>query len=541
MVRKRSTSSRRRTAAVGIIAAATAIGSAAGATGSTERSAVPVTAAGDSSDRVEFAVGRLDGLAEDLMAKSDVPGMAVAVVHQGEQIYAKGFGVRRTGSPAKVNPSTVFQVASVSKSLAATVVAHEVTHKSLTWETPVVKNLPRFRLADRYVTKNVTVGDMFSHRSGLPGLSGNLLEDIGYTRRAILNRLRLQPLNSFRNTYAYSNYGLTAGAQSAAKAAGTDWATLSRRVLYRPLGMDSTSSRFADYVRSPNRAHGHVEVDGRYVAKYLRDADPQSPAGGASSSVNDMSKWLEMLLANGTYEGTKITSPKALLPALTPQSVSSPPSDPSAHPGFYGYGFNVGVNQAGHTQFSHSGAFYLGAGTNYLAIPDLDLAIVTLTNATPTGVAETLNAEFADLAQFGSIQRPWWELYSAALGAESDPVGSLVGKQRPAHPAPAQRLAHYAGTYDSSYVGAMDVEKVDGRLQITLGPDSMTFRLRHWDGNRFVYTPRGENAPTGSIAEVTFQRPRHGRASQVTVEWFNHDENGKTNGLGVFHRRASRS
>ncbi|UYM05850.1 serine hydrolase [Solicola gregarius] len=538
-MRERSTSSRRRTAIVGVVAAATAIGSAAA--GGTNASAVPETAAADSRpDRVERAIDQLDGLAEELMAKSDIPGMAVAVVYQGEQVYAKGFGVRREGSPATVNPNTVFQLASVSKSLAATVVAHEVTHKSVGWHTPVVRNLPGFRLADRYVSKHVTIGDMFSHRSGLPGLSGNLLEDIGYARGSILKRLRLQPLNPFRSTYAYSNYGLTAGAQSVAKAAGTDWATLSRRVLYRPLGMDSTSSRFADFVRRPNRARGHVEVDGRYVAKYLRDADPESPAGGASSNVNDISTWLEMLLANGTYEDTTITSPKALLPALTPQSVSSPPSDPSAHPGFYGYGFNVGVNQAGHTQFSHSGAFYLGTGTNYVAIPDLDLAIVTLTNATPTGVAETLNAEFADLAQFGSIQRPWWKLYSAALGAESDPVGSLVGHHPPAHPAPAQRLADYTGTYNSPYVGPMDVEKASGRLRIRLGPDSMTFVLRHWDGNRFVYTPRGENAPLGSISKVTFQHFRRGRPAQVTVEWFNKDENGSTNGLGVFHRRTGR-
>lgn len=485
---------------------------------------------------VDAAVAQLDTLAGELMTKSGIPGLAVAVVYRGEQIYSKGFGVRRVGSPGQIDPDTVFQIASVSKSLGATVVAHEVTKGTVRWKTPVVKNLPKFRLKGSFQTRNVSVGDMYSHRSGLPGLSGNLLEDLGYGRAHILKRLRLQPLNPFRTTYEYSNYGITAGAQSVAQAAGKNWAALSRQVLYKPLGMRSTSSRFADFVKRPDRAYGHVKVDGGYAAKYVRDPDPESPAGGVSSSVNDLSKWLEMLLANGKYDGQTITSPEALLPALTPQMVANPPADPTSRTGFYGYGFDLGVNEAARTQISHSGAFLLGTGTNYVAIPELDLAIVSLTNATPTGVAETLNAEFADLVQFGSIQRPWWDLYSNAFAALLEPVGVLAGRQPPANPAPAKALARYTGNYESPYVGPMKVRQANGRLRIKLGPEPMTFRLRHWNGNLFVYTPTGENAPAGSVSKVTFQRFRGGHANKVTVEFFNKDEHGQRNGLGVFRR-----
>lgn len=99
---------------------------------------------------VENAVAKLDGIADELMKKSGIPGMAVAVVHGGKTVYAKGFGVKdaRNGdSPEnKVDPDTVFQLASLSKPLGSTVVAHQVGQGAITWDTPIVAELPWFAL-----------------------------------------------------------------------------------------------------------------------------------------------------------------------------------------------------------------------------------------------------------------------------------------------------------------------------------------------------------------------------------------------------------
>ena len=124
-----------------------------------------------------------------------------------------------------------------------------------------MSKLPWFALGDPYVTANVTVGDMFSHRSGLPDHAGDRLEDMGFDRRQVLEKLRLEPLDPFRITYQYTNFGVTAAAEAVATAAGTDWARLSNDTVYAPLGMTSTSSRFADFVARPNRAVGHMSVD----------------------------------------------------------------------------------------------------------------------------------------------------------------------------------------------------------------------------------------------------------------------------------------
>lgn len=480
---------------------------------------------------VDAAVAKLDGIADELMKASGIPGMSVAVVHGGKTVYARGFGVKDVSNgdaPGnRVDPDTVFQLASLSKPLGSTVVAHLVGQGAISWDTPIVEKLPWFALADPAVTKMVTIGDMYSHRSGLPDHAGDLLEDLGYDRREILDRLRQLPLAPFRTSYAYTNFGLTAGAEAAAQSTGESWEDLSQEVLYGPLGMTSTSSRFDDYQARPDRAVGHIHVDGSYQPLYVRDAQAEAPAGGVSSSANDMTKWLTMMLADGSVDGRQIVDPKALLPALTPQSVASPPSEPAARPGFYGYGFNVGTTAAARQQFSHSGAFELGAGTNFVIIPSADVAIVALTNATPSGVPETLTAEFADLVQFGQVREDWRGLYARAFAAMEQPMGALVGQKPPTNPAPAPPTPSLVGTYDNGYWGPAAVTDVDGKLTLALGPRE-TFDLTHWDGDVFTFVPRGENAPPGTISKATFY------GNQLNLEFYDQEK------MGTFTKAVGR-
>ena len=472
---------------------------------------------------VDNAVAKLDGMVDDLMKKSGIPGMAVAVVHGGKTLYAKGFGVRDVRSGDKIDPDTVFQLASLSKPLSATVVAHQVGQSAIGWDTPVVSKLPWFALSDPVVTRMVSVGDMFSHRSGLPDHAGDMLEDLGYERRYVLERLRQLSLDPFRISYAYTNFGLTAGAEAVAGGAGKPWEDLADEVLFHPLGMASTSFRFTDYQARPDRAVGHIHVDGRYEPLYVRDPDPEAPAGGASSSVNDMTRWLTMMLANGSLEGKQIVDPKALLPAVTPQIVSSRATEAAMRSGFYGYGFNVAPTSAARMELSHSGAFELGSGTNFVILPSADVAIVALTNATPSGVPESLTAEFADLVQFGEVREDWYKLYGDIFKQMEQPTGSLVGQKPPANPAPAAPPASYVGTYNNDYWGPARVTENDGKLHLALGA-KLDVPLDHWDGNIFTYSWVSENSPPGTISKATFD------GSKLTLEYYD------TFGKGTFTR-----
>lgn len=473
---------------------------------------------------VDNAVAKLDGIATELLASSGVPGLAVAVVHGGKTVYAKGFGVKdvRAGDVEgnRVDPDTVFQLASMSKSLGATVVAHQVSENAISWDTPIVEKLPWFALADPAVTNMVTVGDMYSHRSGLPDHAGDLLEELGYDRRDVLDRLRQLPLEPFRISYAYTNFGLTAAGEAVAAGAGTTWEDLSEQVLYQPLGMASTSSRFADYEARPNKALGHIHIDGGYQPLYQRDADQQSPAGGASSSVNDVTRWLTMVLAEGSYDGATITTPAALLPALTPQIASSPAAEPAMRTGFYGFGFNTGTTSAARTQMSHSGAFDLGAATNFVIIPSADVAIVALTNGTPAGIPETLTAEFADLVQFGEVREDWRTLYQNAFAEMDEPVGALVGQTPPSDPTPSPLPQTLVGTYRNDFWGAATITDTGGTLGLSVGPHNEVWPLTHWDGNVFTFSFVTENSPPGSVSKATFDGDR------LTLEYFDTDKMG---------------
>ncbi|GHF81949.1 serine hydrolase [Kitasatospora xanthocidica] len=484
--------------------------------------------------QVDSAVDRIDAYVQDAMRTTGVPGLALAVVYKDKVVHAKGFGVRQLGKPDAVTPDTVFQLASVSKPIASTVVAGAVGQKTVKWDDPVTAHDPGFTLADPWVGSHVTIADLFSHRSGLPDHAGDLLEDLGYPRDYILQHLRDQPLAPFRASYAYTNYGLTEAAVAVAKAKGVTWEALAADTLYKPLGMTSTSSLRSAYDSAANKAVPHVRTaDGSgWQVSTTNDADPQSPAGGVSSTVQDLARWMRLQLANGGYEGRQVIDKAALGETWIPHSLSNPPSSPAGNPGQYGLGWNVGRDSGGRLRLNHSGAFELGASTVVTLLPAEQLGIVVLTNGQPTGLPEAVGEEFFDLAEVGHESVDWLGFLGKVV-----PAAALTGvsptdyTKPPAGAAPAKPDAAYVGTYANGHYGPLTVGTGNGGgLVMTLGPDNRQFPLQPYAGDVFSFQTRGENAVGRS--GVTFTVGADGRASKVVVEQLDHD------GLGTFTRNG---
>ncbi|MFD7323142.1 serine hydrolase [Streptomyces sp. NPDC059875] len=474
---------------------------------------------------VDRAVDRLDGVVQQAMERTGVPGVSVAVVHDDEVIHLKGYGVRKVGQDGAVDADTVFQLASVSKPIASTVVAQAVGVEG--WEKPVAPNLPDFRLKDPWVSSHVTVADLFSHRSGLPDHAGDLLEDLGYDQEYILSHLRYEPLAPFRTSYAYTNFGLTAAAESVADEKGVAWDKLTADTLYKPAGMDATSSRFEDFEKASNRAFGHVETGDRtWKPLFVRDPDAQSPAGGVSSTARDMAIWLRLQLANGKLDGRQIIDADSLQRTHWPQSVANPPHAPAGRTGFYGLGWNVSYDDEGRLRLSHTGAFAQGAHTNVTMLPGEQLGIVVLTNGAPAGVADAVALDFFDIAQTGEPSRDWIPLVDALYEQEADEGRSKTDYAHPPSDAtPAKDADAYVGTYSSDYYGALKVTAGEGgQLTLALGPKPETYRLTHYDGDTFSFETRGENA-VGRTG-VTFSAD----GKTVRVEYLD------GTGLGTFTR-----
>ncbi len=394
---------------------------------------------------------------------------------------------------------------------------------------------PAFALAEPYVTENATFADLLSHRSGLATGAGDILEDLGFDRGTILKRLALQPLEQFRSTYNYSNYGYTAGGEAAAIAAGKPFDAVADEVLFEPLGMSRTSFRHADYLAHDNRARIHVETapgSKTWEARFERNADAQAPAGGAAGSIADMAKFLRLQLGEGAFEGAPVIDAAALATTHMPHSFRSARPSSVVRPRFYGLGWDVATDDEGRVVLSHSGAFMLGTATNIVLVPGEDLGIVVLTNAAPIGVAEAIGAAFIDIAEHGVQTVDWRPLYGGAFAqmAEAERADA-VALMPTGDPGEKRPLDAYAGTYDNPYFGPATVTVEGDALSLTMGPEGrpVTFPLTHDVGDHFRFETIGEWATGEAVA--AFGGNRDGKAADLMLSAYN------MRGLGTFTRR----
>ncbi len=479
--------------------------------------------------RAALAVERLPDLAETILRESGVPGMAVAVIHDDAVLFSGGFGVRELGKEEAIDAETVFQLASVSKSLSATVVSSVVADGAISWHTRMADLDSGFALHDAWPTQNVSLADLFAHRSGLPDHAGDVLEDLGFDRDQVLHRLRfLEPEYSFREGYAYTNFGLTAAAVAVATAVGMSWEDLCEERLFAPLGMEQTSSRFADYMAEPNRAIPHVKDGADWVVTpQQRDPDPQSPAGGISSTARDLAQWVRLQLAQGSFDGTQLIPAAALAPMHIPQAVSNVPQDPATQrAGFYGLGSNVSYTDFGAAQWSHSGAFALGAGTAYYLLPGSGFGVLALTNGAPVGAPESLCLSLLDLATTGDVTRDWWQFVSPRFAAMMAPEYGLGTDwdTPPANATPASPDAVYLGTYRNDVYGDAEIVSTADGLALRIGPAPLEFPLTHYDRDTFSWQPEGENATVRS--GLSFLLDEQGNAYSFRDEYLAQDGTG---------------
>src|SRR5437762_6709760 len=485
------------------------------------------------SEQVTRAIQELEKLAQKQIQENALPGLAIAVVFQDKAVYAKGFGVRDVNTKVPVDADTVFQLASLSKPIGSTVVAELVGEGKITWDSKLGLLDPTFEMFDPWATREITIRDMYAHRSGLPEHAGDLLEDLGFTRAEILRRLRYQhPASSFRSHYAYTNFGMTEGGIAAAKAYELEWEEAAKQKLYNSLGMTSTSSRYADFIARRNKALGHVLVGGKWVQKFKRDPDAQSPTGGVSSSVNDLTKWMRLQLANGKFEGKQVVDENALAETHHPHMLTG--FNPFTQlPTFYGLGWNVGYDPEGRLRLNHSGAFGLGAATYVGLVPGEQLGIVALTNAYPLGIAEALGTTFLDIALYGKPSQDWFALFKQVYSNPAA-IGTVLGfdySKPPASSASALKNSVYVGKYANDYFGDISIIEKDGGLVIVQGPKNKTFPMKHYDRDTFTYETEGENAVGRS--GITFTVGPDGKAAQVVVENLN------VRGEGTFRRESA--
>jgi CubicO group peptidase (beta-lactamase class C family) len=375
------------------------------------------------------------------------------------------------------------------------------------------------------VSEQVAIRDMFCHRSGLPAYSGDPL--VAYfrdDRDECLRRLRFYPLATpFRTAWAYSNLGFSAGAYAAASAANQSWEDLAQARLFAPLGMTSTSYRFADFGRWENRAAPHYRTaDGVWAPGDLTDDDAAAPAGGVSSNLRDLARWLRLHLAGGMVDGQQVVASEPLRETHRPQIVAISPPDPAAGPTtFYGLGWFVTYDERGRLVVMHGGDFSGGYNTQATLLPAAGLGIVVLCNGWPSALREAIPKAFLEMVTRGAPTQDW---VPAIETATAEALASLLATstpfpqgQPPADALPSLPFDAYTGTYTNPTYGEVTVREEAGELVLAYGPKGVQRTLSPWTRDAFRMPLTGADAVPIAQLGVVFTIGPGGQADAALV------------------------
>ncbi len=458
-------------------------------------------------------IADLDAFIAKAMKEYQVPGAAIAVVEDGKVVLAKGYGVRDITKPDKVDENTIFQLASVTKSLTGVAAATVVDSGKLDWDTPVFNYLPEFVGYDPYMTRWLTERDLLAMRTGWSAFQGDSLDSFGYDRAEIVRRLRFfQPRYSLRDVAQYSNMGLFLGGEVPARAAGKSWNDLVKDNVFVPLAM-TRSGTVVKGLQDANLSANHALIDGKMQVVAPSILDTTGAASSGTSTASDMAKFMLMLLD----KGKPILKPETVAEVFKRSMVSEvgfaelPPISETT--GFY-YGLGVdSYDYAGHQIIEKAGAL-AGVRTIFTLIPEKNAGIVILANLNLTTFPEAVRAFYIN--QVVGIEPTTDQEKILTANAEIQKL--LAPPSRPTNPPKfVGTLESFVGVYENDYYGRCAIELKGQDLQLVCGPAKYTAAISHWSGGEFVALFPGA---TQAATPMTFTIGADGTADSFTHEEF---------------------
>lgn len=462
----------------------------------------------------------LDAYVDSALRTWQVPGLALAIVRHDSVIYARGYGVRELGKPVPVDARTVFAIGSSSKAFTAAAVAMLVDEKKVSLDAPAAKYLPTFQLYDPYASRELTVRDLLTHRSGLA--RGELVwYGSGYDRDEILRHVRfLQPTWSFRSHFGYQNIMYVAAGQVVAHTVNTTWDDFVTQRIFTPLGMTASNTTVRALAGQRDLASPHALVDDTLrIVRAWRNMDNAGPAGSINSTALDMAQWVRLQLGHGVYEGRRLVSDTMMREMHTPQiaiplDTAAERLNPYIHFSNYGMGWFL-EDYRGREVWQHGGNVD-GFTALVAMLPEEQLGLVFLTNMNGSGLPMALMRRIFD-AQLKAPPHDW----SAAMYARTEQQRAkmkaaeqkLEAKRIP-NTRPSLPLAAYTGTYVDSLYGTVQVRDTGGTLLLDYGPN-WHGTLKHWHFDIFrtrfdtpVLPPffvEFHPTPTGTVGEVQLE------------------------------------
>ena len=454
----------------------------------------------------------LDGFVEQVMKDWHVPGLAVAIVKDGQVVYAKGFGYRDVKKELKVTPDTLFAIGSCSKAFTATALAILAGEGKLDWDKSVRDYLPDFRLHDAYATAQLRPRDLVTHQSGLPR-HDMVWYGSPLSRKEIFDRLRhLEPSKPLHAKYQYNNLMFMTAGVLIERISGSTWEEFVRRRILDPLGMKTTNFSVNDSQKTSNFSLPYQEPKGEVKEIPFRNIDAIGPAGSINSSVNEMTRWLLLLLGKGKIEGRQVIPEKNLSEVHTPQIVAG--GDLKYDESFYSsYAMGWGVTSyRGHPSLSHGGGID-GFTSAVRFLPKDQLGVVVLTNS--SSPASGLIASNAVDRMLGLSEAPWARraLDDAAKAKEGQAKAKAEDEaKRKKDAPPTHALKDYAGQFEHPAYQTLTITQEGEQLKFDL--HGLAGGLKHYHYDIFQ---GAEGAAGLEGTKLTFLINRAGEIDGVAI------------------------
>lgn len=439
----------------------------------------------------------LDGYVARVMKSFDVPGLSVAIVKEGKVVWAKGYGVRKLGEPTPVDENTLFGIGSNTKAFTSAALATLVDAGKISWDDRVYERLRGFQMYDPYVSHEMTIRDLLTHRSGMGLGEGDLLfwPHTTFTREEIIYRLRfMKPASSFRSRFAYDNLLYMTAGQIIPAVTGKSWEDYVREKILRPLGMHTTNLSNADFKPGDNYAWPHSKVDGKLQVVGFENLDNAGPAGSINSSAAEMAKWILLQLNHGKFPGRedRLFSEKQSREMWSAQTIlpAGDRTGPLAglNSKFAAYGLGWGLRDyRGRKMVGHTGGVS-GFVSRVMVVPEENLGVVILTNAESGSAFDSILYHILD-SYFGLPPADWIAAYRAEDEQTEKEAAEILKKQdtgRAADSKPSLPLEKYAGIYTDPWYGPVTIRMENGKLVFTLDHTPKAIGdLQHWQYDTF--------------------------------------------------------
>jgi CubicO group peptidase (beta-lactamase class C family) len=443
------------------------------------------------ADVPSFIKDSLDTYVQKALTEWHIPGVAVCIVKDGKVAWIKGYGVAEWDTDKKVDENTLFGIGSNTKAFTATALALLDAEKKLSLDDKVQKGLPDFKLYDPWVTKEATVRDLLCHRLGFETFQGDFMYfDSDLTKEEVRQKLSMvKPLYGFRSRWGYTNAAFLTAGEVIPKVTGKSWSEFLQERIFSPLGMSSTITTTKQMEGASNISAAHTVVNETIKKIPYGRLDNMAPAGSIFSSVNDMSKWVQMQLANGKLDDKIIIPASAIAQTRTPQSILGNGGHPFNKAHFYLYGLGWFLEEySGRKIVAHTGGVN-GFVTSVCLVPEEKLGIVVLTNTDANNFYEALRFEIMD-AYLGLPYRNYSNVYLQRHRANEKEQAGWIHKMKDTvamNIKAAMPLTALAGTYRHAVYGLMNIVVREGKAIATFEHHKGRFAtVESLGGNRYL-------------------------------------------------------